>query len=103
MSNNCPPHSLITSDLSAFVGPRFLSVSLMMWILFFFRNQFVKCPFFFSTQIGIRIKCSNFLNVNLRLASLHLVINFEPGDSTRIVAIFGLNDFESLCTPTGTI
>ena len=34
-SNNCLLHSLITSDLSAFTGPRFLSVSMMMWILFF--------------------------------------------------------------------
>ena len=125
----------------------------------FFRNQFVKCPFFFSTQVGTKIKfdlvstmslipslsyqrnssisfylsfatkwflrrnclfkqnvpgvvsvkyilfCNlllkspNFLKVCLRLASLHLGINFVPRDKTRIVAILGLNVLDRLWTP----
>ena len=85
-SNNCLLHSLITSDLSVFAGPRFLSVSLTTWTLLFFRNQFVKCPFFISTQIGTNVSLTRFSTMSL-IPSLscqqNSSISFEDSFATK--------------------
>ena len=55
-SNNCLLHSLITSDLSAFAGPRFLSVSLMTWILFFSVTNLWSARFSFPLRLVLTSK-----------------------------------------------
>ena len=64
-SYNCLFHSLITSDLSAFAGPRFLSVSLMTWTRFFSVTKVWSALFSFLHRLVVESNLTYFSTKSL--------------------------------------